>query len=317
MTTPLPLGLAPYISPTTLITAPTGIDWSTMGSPPQTRHPRENMAEIWNMCGAGHRPRRFVHEPDHSGRQQTWNCVHGPDYRVTVGPASGRFLAYPVLGGHGAAQRADHLVPVADPPGDRGENLPERRLAAHVDVGARQAISSLKSRRSESTAQWRRAAAADGGQAILVGGGYINRCAGRNGWAIQVTYVNGWPHCSLSAARPRRGDNPPRERLHRVGGRATTTGRSRAPPAGSWTPGSGKPVHVTAATATAGPGTLTLSSPLNYPHQAGTLVTTMPAQCRAACILFCTAEALTRGATSTTIHAVGGAAQGPTRALRT
>ena len=26
MTTPLPLGLAPYISPTTLITAPTGID---------------------------------------------------------------------------------------------------------------------------------------------------------------------------------------------------------------------------------------------------------------------------------------------------
>ena len=65
-------------------------------------------------------------------------------------------------------------------------------------------------------------------------------------------------------------------------------------------------VHVTAASVTAGPGTLTLSSALNYPHQAGTLVTTMPAAVEQACIYFCTAEALTRGATSTTIHAVGG-----------
>ena len=41
---------------------------------------------------------------------------------------------------------------------------------------------------------------AEGGQAILVGGGYINWCYGRNGWAIQVTYINGWPHCSLTSA---------------------------------------------------------------------------------------------------------------------
>ena len=41
---------------------------------------------------------------------------------------------------------------------------------------------------------------ADGGQAILVGGGYINKCYGRNGWAIEVTYINGWPHTSLTAA---------------------------------------------------------------------------------------------------------------------
>ena len=68
-------------------------------------------------------------------------------------------------------------------------------------------------------------------------------------------------------------------------------------------------IHVTSASVTAGPGTLTLSSALNYPHQAGVLVTTMPASVEQACIYFATAEALTRGATSTTIHAVGGAAQ--------
>ena len=65
-------------------------------------------------------------------------------------------------------------------------------------------------------------------------------------------------------------------------------------------------VHVTAASVTAGPGTLTLSSALAYPHQAGTVVTTLPAAVDQACIYFAAAEALTRGATSTTIHAVGG-----------
>ena len=35
----------------------------------------------------------------------------------------------------------------------------------------------------------------------------------------------------------------------------------------------------------------------------------MPQTIQQACILFCTAEALTRGATSTTIHSVGGHAQ--------
>ena len=55
MTSPLPLGLAPYISPTTLITAPTGIDWSTLGEPTADPTPAENMAEIWNMA-AGRPP---------------------------------------------------------------------------------------------------------------------------------------------------------------------------------------------------------------------------------------------------------------------
>ena len=68
-------------------------------------------------------------------------------------------------------------------------------------------------------------------------------------------------------------------------------------------------VHVTSTSAASGPGTLTLSSPTNYPHAAGTVVTTMPQAIQQACIYFATAEALTRGATSTTIHSIGGHAQ--------
>ena len=148
---------------------------------------------------------------------------------------------------------------------------------------------------------------AEGGQAILVGGGYINRCLGRNGWAILVTYINGWPHCSLTSAVLAGATTIS---VNDCTGWAitsyygTTGATGRVEDAGQQ-----EAVHVTAATVTSGPGTLTLSSALNYPHQAGTLVTTMPASIQQACIYFATAEALTRGATSTTIHAVGGAAQ--------
>ena len=41
---------------------------------------------------------------------------------------------------------------------------------------------------------------AEGSQAIIVGGGYINWQYGRNGWAILVSYLNGWPHSSLTSA---------------------------------------------------------------------------------------------------------------------
>src|SRR5690242_3590411 len=50
VTTPLPLGLAPYISPITLTTAPTGIDWSTVGEMTADPSPAENMNEIWSIC---------------------------------------------------------------------------------------------------------------------------------------------------------------------------------------------------------------------------------------------------------------------------
>ena len=134
-------------------------------------------------------------------------------------------------------------------------------------------------------------------------------CYGRNGYAIQVTYTNGYPHCSLTAACAAGDIDDRGERLHRVGDRELLRHLHGRHGPGRPDSGQQEAVHVTAASATAGPGTLTLSSPLGYPHQAGTLVTTLPAAVEQACIYFCTAEALTRGATSTTIHAVGGAAQ--------
>ena len=153
------------------------------------------------------------------------------------------------------------------------------------------------------------AGSADGGQAILVGGGYINWCYGRNGWAIEVTYINGWPHCSLTAA---------------VLAGATTipvndcTGWAIENYYGTYTGATGRvedsgqqeAIHVTVGLRHGGPGDA-------HPRPRRSTTRTRPGRSsprcprsiEQACIYFATAEALTRGATSTTIHAVGGAAQ--------
>jgi hypothetical protein len=69
-------------------------------------------------------------------------------------------------------------------------------------------------------------------------------------------------------------------------------------------------VQVTAASVTSGPGTLTLSSALNFTHASGVIVTSLPQSVIDAMILFSAAEALQRGATSTTVHQLPGGAGG-------
>ena len=49
------------------------------------------------------------------------------------------------------------------------------------------------------------ASGGDGGQSILISAGYVNWCNGRNGVLLRVTYINGWPHTSLTSARRQSG----------------------------------------------------------------------------------------------------------------
>lgn len=306
MTTPLPLGLAPYISPTTLINAPTGIDWSTIGDPTADPSPAENMAEIWDMCGrATSRTDGYVNQVLRA-TIDTELC-RGPDYRTTVGPASGGSWATPYWG-NSKAQNARLILsrwPVVSVTGVQTcpNGLWPRQWTSLPAGFFEPEVPPVSIYNNVVPA-----GSADGGQAIIVGGGYINWSLGRNGWAIQVTYINGWPHCSLTSAVDAGVSSLPVN---------DTTGWADANYYGTATGATGRvvdsgqqeAVHVAAASVTSGPGNLTLSSPLAYPHPAGTLVTTMPSAIEQACILFCTAEALTRGATSTTIHSVGGHSQ--------
>jgi hypothetical protein len=152
------------------------------------------------------------------------------------------------------------------------------------------------------------AAAGEGGQAVKLAAGYVDWRYGRNGFAILTQYVNGWPHCGLTAA---------------ASAEATTiavddcTGWVITPafPGGAtgatgtvYDAGAQEVIQVTAASAAAGPGTLTLASPLAYAHAAGVMVSTLPQTVVWAAILYCCDIALERGATATTISEVPGRA---------
>jgi hypothetical protein len=310
MTTPLPLGLAPYISPDILLSAPTGIDFSTIpavgGEQDGTATPAENMAEMWRMCGrATSRVMGYCNQP--LSATADVELVYGPDFYVNVGPASGGAFPGPWRGNSGATNARITLSrwPVLQvtgvstcpasrwpqvftplPAGYFGPYRPPLGLYGSVAPGG----------------------SADGSQMIIVGGGYINWAYGRNGWAIEVSYLNGWPHCSLTSAVTAGSTSVD---VNDCTGWAITNYQ------GTYTGATGKiadsgwqeAAHVTTSSATAGPGTLNLSSPLGYDHAAGTIFTTLPASIEQACIYFAAADALTRGATSTTIHSVGGASQ--------
>ena len=237
--------------------------------------------------------------------------LHGPDFKVTSGPGAGGGSPTPYWGTAGFNSRLvlsrwpvlevinvqtcpNSLFPrqwTSIPTGYYEPEVPPLGLYGSATPGG----------------------SAQGGQAIIVAPGYINWALGRNGWAILVTYMNGWPHTEISEFA--------------AAGTTTVmvddiTGWGIANYFGTFTGAAGvirdagqqEGVHVTSVTPTSGtlnsgPGTLTLSAATVYPHQAGTLISTLPASIEEACILFAAADALTRGATSTTIHDIGGHSQ--------
>jgi hypothetical protein len=274
--------------------------------PDGTATPAENRAELWRMAGRSTaRVDGYVNQILRATVDT--ELARGPDFRVTVGPASGGAFPTPWWG-NSAAQNARIILtrwPVLQVTSVQTcpNNLWPRQWTT--------VPSGYYEPENPPTSIYNSVApggSADGGQAIVVGGGYINWCLSRNGWVIQVSYINGWPHCSLTAAATA---GTTTLAVNDCTGWAITNYYGTATGATGRIADSGwqEAVHVTAASVTAGPGTLTLSSALGYDHAAGTIVTTLPSSVEQACIYFAAAEALTRGATSTTIHSVGGAAQ--------
>jgi hypothetical protein len=306
MTTPMPLAGAPYLSPVTLQTAPTGIDWSSI-PPDDDATYAQNMAEMWNICT---RATAAVNGYCNQVLRATidYELHHGPDFRVTAGPAAGGgysgtywfagtsaayntriiLARWPILSVLSVSTCPNTTFPRVWTALPAGYFEPER-----PPIGIYGSVSPDSS--------------AFGGQAIIIAPGYIDWSCGRNGWAIQVQYINGFPHAQITSAASK-GDT------HLVVDDCTGWGTTNWAGITGATgvikdSGQQESCSVTTASVTKGPGTLTLSAPLVYPHAAGTLFTTLPASIEQACILFATAEALTRGATTTTIHDIGGHAQ--------
>ena len=153
-------------------------------------------------------------------------------------------------------------------------------------------------------------AAAEGGQGILVSSQYVNWAYGRNGYAIETAYVNGWPHSGMTASAAQGASELQVDDCTGWAITSPLTGYVGA--TGTvYDAGNQEVVQCTAASAASGPGTLTLASPLQFDHAAGVMVSTLPETVVWAAILFCCSQALTRGATSTTVlQAPGGKSEG-------
>jgi hypothetical protein len=143
----------------------------------------------------------------------------------------------------------------------------------------------------------------DGGQSIVIAPGYVNWGGGRNGVLLRVSYINGWPHCSLTSDVAIGATSLP---VDDCTGWAITGEFGVTGAAGTiYDSGQQETVQVSAASATSGPGNLTVPA-LTFGHKAGTMITTLPQSVIWATILFASAQALTRGSTSTTVHQIPG-----------
>lgn len=282
-----------YITPDLLRRAPTGIDWSTIPNSRST--PLEQAAEQANMClratslvdGTTNQPLRATQDTEY---------FDGPDWRVTI-QNSTRVVRvhcsrWPILQVISAKVCPAWMFPrqwtsVASTSMD----IEKPTLGL---FGASQA-----------------ADAAEGGQAILMAPGIIDWSLGRNGWRLQVVYTNGWPHTSLTAPAAQGATTIS---VDDCTGWAPSTFDPTTPGTGAtgifYDGMQQEVVNCSASSITTGPGTLTLSTPLAWPHDAGTLVTTLPTSVINACIDLCTAMALERGATATAVQSLSGGQSG-------
>jgi len=145
-----------------------------------------------------------------------------------------------------------------------------------------------------------------GGAGILLAPGWVTWMFGRSAYRIQVTYVNGWPHCSLTASVAEAASTVTVDDITGWDGASGTLyddgGIQEFVTVSSVTPATSGAIS--------GPGTLTLSSALSFGHQAGTMLSALPASVQQAAIYYAVAQALTRGATSTAVQTVSGGASG-------
>ena len=285
----LPVGPGtPYITPAVLRSAPTGIDWTTI--PSRNADARAQQAEQANICL---RATGLVEGVTNQVLRATIDTefFSGPDWRVTISRSTGnarvlvsRWPILQVIGG----QVTPDIFP---------RNW-QAISAALMDVekppiglyGAAQA-----------------ADVPDGGQALIIAAGFISWWNGRNGFRLQVQYVNGWPHTSLTAAA-NQGDTTVQV--------DDCTGWAPSPEdpedqqfgaTGIFYDGLFQEVALcTGSSVAAGPGTLTLGSPLTFGHSAGVLLTTLPRTVMNATIDMASSLALARGATATTVQSVSG-----------
>lgn len=284
----LPVGpLTPYVTPQILTSAPTGISWSTI-PPGRGTTDRQRYAEQLNICmRATALADSYCNQPLRATLDTEYQS--GPDYRLTIQNQTGNarliLQRWPVLTIQSIQVSANSFP-------RQWQTVPVGFYDVEHPVVGLYGTSAPSS-------------AGEGGQSILIAAGFVNWCLGRNGFWVKVQYVNGWPHTSLTQPAAV-GDSM----LHvdDCTGWATTSEAlgSTGVTGVLYDSGAQEVAQALATSAVAGPGTVTLTAAITHPHDVGVLYTSLPQSVMWACTLLGTAQALTRGATATTIQSIPG-----------
>lgn len=289
--------LTPYVVPSMITNAPTGISWSIIPFPKATN--QQQQAEQYNMC---HRGTSLVNGVVNQVFRATVDNEQrsGPgDFRINIEQSTGNvrwmLSRWPVT-----RILAGQVSPNGSIPRQWSQIPPTSMDIENPVIGVYGTSTPGGS-------------GSGGGQSILIAGGYAGWVLGRNGFRLAVSYENGWPHAGITA------DVASGATTLRVDDVTGMAGASVTIYDGADTE------HVTVAsavadtplvlpngggTAQAGPGTLTLTSGTTYAH-AGTkpcsvVISAIPGDVLWATILACTAQALEAGITSISIQNLPG-----------
>jgi hypothetical protein len=164
--------------------------------------------------------------------------------------------------------------------------------------------------------------APDGGWTIDVAPGWIGRspwgrtpaggwtgAGGRGGQRVQVCYINGWPHTSLTRVA---GQGDTVLNVDDVTGWANASGfaydGADTEPLAALSVSAASPLALPngAGTAQAGPGAVTLTAPLAFGHQEGTLISALPATVIEAAVYAACMQALDSGIDAIAVQDMSG-----------
>lgn len=280
----------PYITPSMLTSAPTGIAWSIIPFPKSNS--QQQYEEQLNICW---RATGIVDNYCNQVLRATADTEYynGPDYRVTIQKTgNGRIVLqrWPVL-----QVLAVSVSPNASFP-RQFTTLP----AGFYDI--EHPIIGIYGSTTPS-------AAGDGGQAVLVAPGYINWALGRNGYRIAISYLNGWAHTSMTASAAAGATTLSVDDVTAFTGAASFVydgANTETVNITAVTANTPLVLPISGATVPAGPGTLTLATPLANAHAAGTVVSSLPQDVIWAAVLAATAQALESGIDAITIQNIPG-----------
>lgn len=286
---------APYVSPAMLLNSPNGIDWTTI--PGFGATPAQQFTEAMNLA------RRASDALDaycQTSLRATVNTeiLYGPgDNRCQLMPDGTMrlILSRPpvveVISGFLAPRNAF-------PIGSAQTAIPANMMSPEYPVMGIYGSNTP-------------GPVGESGQSIIIAPGFGSGLAGRMGLRYSITYLNGYPHCSLTQAYAANVSQIHVDDITGMVGVNTGSGASGAFCTFYTTDDSLQESNTVTAVspdtpgAISGPGTLTLKNPTANAHASGEIFTSLPATVQQAAILMATSMALTRGGTATVVQSFG------------